>query len=81
MARTESERRHYDRIKALRKRRIVCDTWIDGSEFAESKSLHYFSKAKVHCSCPLCSAKTRRNGYTIADRRKLDAANYGFTGI
>ena len=77
MRRNTAERRHLDRIKALRKRKIVCLTWIDGSEFADSKPLHYFSKAKVHCSCPLCRAKTKYNGYTVSDQRKIDAGNYG----
>lgn len=49
------------------------------------------SKGKIHCSCPMCSAKTRNKGkrkqrkgfgyeptfnWTISDRRKVDALNY-----
>lgn len=29
------------------------------------------SKNKVHCSCPLCSVKTRKNGYTHSDKKKM----------
>lgn len=30
-----------------------------------------YSKGKIHCSCPMCSTKTRKNGYKISDKRKL----------
>ena len=50
-------------------------------------NLHQYSKNKIHCSCPMCSAKTRNkrkrrgNGYgfapsinyKISDQRKVDA--------
>lgn len=29
------------------------------------------SKNKVHCSCPLCSKKTRKNGHTHSDKKKM----------
>ena len=50
--------------KALRKFNIV-------------KSLHnywyyphfgMYRKGKIHCSCPLCRAKTRYNGYKYSDQ-------------
>ena len=34
-------------------------------------NLHAYSKNKIHCSCPDCSAKTSRDGYTITDKKKL----------
>lgn len=30
-----------------------------------------YSKGKIHCSCPMCSTKTRRDGHKISDKRKL----------
>lgn len=36
----------------------------------------YLRKGKIHCSCPLCAAKTRKNGYTISDLKKLEKLNY-----
>ena len=49
-------KRHYDVTKALRKRAIVklayptIPNWYN--------NLHQYSKNKIHCSCPLCAAKT-----------------------
>lgn len=36
-------------------------------------NLHQYSKNKIHCSCPLCSAKTRNIGNSISDERKKDS--------
>lgn len=71
--RNRGERRHKDFSKAIRKRnldRSICD--YDGLY----KNLHQYSKNKIHCSCPFCSAKYKRmNGAaglnpTISDLRK-----------
>ena len=50
-------------------------------------NLHQYSKNKIHCSCPMCSAKTRNKGnrrtlhanyspsinYKISDKRRIDS--------
>ena len=46
--------RDVSRRKALRKRRIARE--ICGWEMYDN--LHQYSKNKIHCSCPLCRAKT-----------------------
>lgn len=52
-------------------------------------NLHQYSKNKIHCSCPLCSAKTRNKGrrvnmcnnwapsinYSISDLKKVQSMN------
>lgn len=52
--------------------------------------LHQFSKNKIHCSCPMCSAKTRNKGkrrqsahgfapslnYKISDLRKIQRLEF-----
>lgn len=62
---TGGENRRISILKALRKRRI------DKHVFWHSKlteypgmydNLHQYSKNKVHCSCPMCSVKTRNKG-------------------
>ena len=78
-------------IKALRKRRIdhdvYCPYYYRGTEKDPDagfyKNLHQYSKNKIHCSCPMCSAKTRNKGssknkgmapsinYKISDVRKI----------
>lgn len=53
--------------KALRKRRIDHDV----SYWPMYDNLHEYSKNKIHCSCPYCSAKTRNKG-----RRRWKDGNY-----
>lgn len=92
-------RRKKDFSKAKRKRKIDLDcTWwsevpADFMNFNTSggfyKNLHQYSKNKIHCSCPMCSAKTRNKGkrrkagnyspsinYKISEKRKIDSMNY-----
>ena len=78
--------RDLSRRKALRKRRIAKE--ICGYEYYDN--LHQYSKNKIHCSCPICSAKTRNKGkrrqrthgwdpsinYKHSDLRKLIRLNY-----
>ena len=55
-------RRHNDWRKAIRKRNIVHDVFPkndDGTVTDYYPHLHQYSKGKIHCSCPLCSAKTK----------------------
>ncbi len=52
--RNRGNRRKKNSQKALRKARIIHalhDYW-------NYNSLHELSKGKIHCSCPLCAAKT-----------------------
>ena len=52
--------------KALRKRRIAREIYSYGDYICEYyDNLHQYSKNKIHCSCPLCSAKTRNKGRRI----------------
>ena len=59
--------RDVSRRKALRKRRIAREIY-PYSETDYYDNLHQYSKNKIHCSCPICSAKTRNKGR----RRKRD---------
>ena len=36
-------------------------------------NLHQYSKNKIHCSCPMCRAKTRSEGLAIQDLRRRDS--------
>ena len=100
MSRERSWRRYKDYTKAKRKREldISCTWWsevpADPLNFNVSggfyKNLHQYSKNKIHCSCPMCSAKTRNKGsrrtlhanyspsinYCISDLRKVQSMNY-----
>lgn len=74
--------------KAIRKRKIANAIYhIDNSSWEYYSNLHQYSKNKIHCSCPMCSAKTKDRrvrgagygqtpghyNYTISDRRKVEA--------
>lgn len=96
MSRGRAWRRHKNFTKALRKQEIdkaLSPAWSDGRDMGVRRqflfyyNLHEYSKGKIHCSCPGCSAKTRNKGkrramhanyapsinYKISDRRKQDA--------
>ena len=97
--RNRAWRRKKDFAKAIRKRKLDldCSWWsevpADPMNFNVSggmyKNLHQYSKEKIHCSCPACSAKTRNKGnrrtlhanyspsinYKISDQRKVDRMN------
>ena len=67
--------------KAIRKRNIDRDTkpvhapWPDYYD-----NLHEYSKNKIFCSCPMCSAKTNvgsgsGKNWKISDKRKIESLN------
>lgn len=57
-----AEKRHNDVKKALRKQNI-CKCFY-GWEYYDN--LHQYSKNKIHCSCPLCKAKTNKSNWGTA---------------
>ena len=82
--RPTAEKRHNDYVKAIRKRRI--DRELDSGSIYHHDwydNLHQYSKNKIHCSCPMCAAKTNNRGHygpamnwCIRDRRQLDEMDY-----
>lgn len=74
-------KRHNDVRKALRKRNICREAY----KWEYYNNLHQYSKNKIHCSCPSCSAKTNRKFYgngshgkknwKPSDIRKIDSLN------
>lgn len=45
-------------------------------KFGMYDNLHQYSKNKVHCSCPMCSAKTRNKGHRRKRKNYAPAINY-----
>ena len=78
MKRSKAERRHNDWVKIHKKENIIKNVWKDDFWFEHTfkGKEHMLSKAKIHCSCPMCSAKSGRNGYKISDLKKLEALQY-----
>ena len=69
---TGSYNRDVSRRKALNRRalaRRICP-YCDEDYY---DNLHQFSKNKIHCSCPICSTKTRNKGNR---RHKTKAGNF-----
>ena len=75
MERTRAENRFNSRIKALRKRRIDRQTQGHYSTIPYYDNLHQYSNNKIHCSCPLCSRKSK-NYLKINDMRKNEAMDF-----
>ena len=78
MRRNKAERRHNDWKKIHHKAQIIKNVWRDKTwydDFWEPQQ-HRLSKDKIHCSCPMCAAKTRKNGYKISDLKKLESLQY-----
>lgn len=59
--RSAAWRRHKNVIKALRKRAIAREVYPWSTQ-EYYNNLHQYSKNKIHCSCPMCSPKTRNKG-------------------
>lgn len=88
MSRTRAERRHNDWKKAIRKRKLTKEVYWHPAPDSEYdwewyNNLHQYSKNKIHCSCPMCRAKTkdraRMGKYydpVISERRRIDEMNY-----
>ena len=53
--------RDVSKRKALRKRRITKEVYGDLTH-PYYDNLHQYSKNKIHCSCPMCSAKSKNRG-------------------
>ena len=87
--RTRAWRRYKNYTKAKRKRKIdlVSHWWpanyanLFNYAMRESRigwydNLHQYSKNKIHCSCPMCSAKTRNKGKRRKSKPYAPAINY-----
>lgn len=85
--RNRAERRHYNWMKARRKRKIAKEIYrsFNNESWEYYDNLHQYSKNKIHCSRPMCANKTnrkRRNWYgrtydpPIRDIRKIEKLDY-----
>lgn len=70
MTRDRGEKRKIDFAHALRKKNKA-ETIRVNRDYPYYDNLHQYSKNKIHCSCPDCSGKTSRDGYTNSDKKKL----------
>lgn len=64
--------RHNDYVHQHRKENIIKNVY-HSQEFLKKMKGHRLNKQKIHCSCPLCSTKTKVIGYSRHDKRLLDS--------
>lgn len=70
--------RDYMWRKARRKQRLDHELSYYGYYFYDN--LHQYSKNKIHCSCPMCSPKTRNKGRR--NRKNYNPAiNYKYSDL
>lgn len=70
--RNKAERRKNDYKHIAKKRKIIKDVYQDRTLVQSlSHQLHRLSKGKVHCSCPICTTKTKKDGPSHSDLKKL----------
>ena len=68
MARTRSYRRRMRIKKARRKVRLIKEIWGYDDPYLD-RPLGFYSKNKIHCSCPMCRAYNK----SLADKKvKID---------
>lgn len=74
MHRTKAERRHLTQMAIERKKHILKNgMWFDAYEdWTHGGQRNRLNKGKIHCSCPICAAKTKIFGPTISDFKKLE---------
>lgn len=71
--RSRAYNRRMSYLKALRKKKITEEVYWDGNGpyyHPYYNNLHQYSKNKIHCSCPMCSEKTKV--------RRTRGAGYGW---
>lgn len=64
---TKAERLHQNFIHAKRRMEIFIKNWRSGPA---PKPLNYYSKNKVHCSCPMCSGYQKTNSDVVKNNWK-----------
>lgn len=74
MNRTKQYNRYKSKIKALRKKKISDNYYCcisDNYNHHYYSSLHMYSKGKIHCSCPMCTFKTKNT------HKSINGTNFG----
>ena len=74
-------RKYQSKHHIKRKRDIIKYVYCYDDEYIEKytpwRIAHRLDKGKIHCSCPMCSAKRKTQGYTYSDKKKYFR---GYTG-
>lgn len=73
MNRTKQYRRDEAQKHIRRKEHIIKNVYCmhDNWWTRDGEQRNRLSKGKIHCSCPLCSAKTKELGFRHSEKKKL----------
>jgi len=63
-------RRHYTNKHIKRKEAIIKFATVIPTDNKRFKG-HRLAKQKVHCSCPMCTQKSKRDGYRYTDKKRM----------
>lgn len=74
MQRPTAERRHNTQMAIERKSHILkYEGWYDAfADWTHGGQRNRLSKGKIHCSCPLCAAKTKLLGPKISEYKQYE---------
>jgi hypothetical protein len=74
MQRPKALRRHYtQRAIERKKHKLQHESWYDAYEdWTHGGQRNRLNKGKIHCSCWMCSAKTKIFGPSLSDYKKLE---------
>jgi len=75
MQRPTAEKRHYDQRAIERKKNFLKNCygkhdWFE--DWTNGGQRNRLNKGKIFCSCPMCSNKTKYQGTSISDYRKIE---------
>lgn len=74
MQRYETQKHIKRKERIIRSVYDASSAYIGSGEFYDyykERGLHRLSKDKIHCSCPLCSEKTKNIGFKHSDLIKI----------
>ena len=72
MNRTQDYYKHHRKRVIEKKKKFVKQYY----NFDYYKIDGKYSKGKIHCSCPMCSSKTKLCGLSASDMRKRDSIDF-----
>ena len=74
MKRPMARKRQLDGLKQKKKEVVVRDLWHGAEELLnDPRFVGKLLKGKIHCSCSICTTKTKKDGWKHSDMQKLES--------
>lgn len=72
MKRPVARKLQLDKNKQKRKKELVKELWHGTEELLDNPVfVGKLLKGKIHCSCPMCATKTKKDGVKISEKRRI----------